>query len=89
MGFSKAEKLKFAKSSNPIKGRNVKHVEGSGEDDFNVLTDDEDSDDNSENEGSGTRNKIIPSPIIHHEYNEVANHLNIKQVADMKFGKYI
>jgi hypothetical protein len=87
-GSSKAEKLKVAKSQNPLKDRKVKNVEGSGEDDFNVITDDEDSEGNSddEKEGSGTINKILTSPIIHHEYNEVANHHNLKQASNLKFG---
>jgi hypothetical protein len=90
-GSSKAEKLKVAKSQNPLKDRKVKKVEGSGEDDFNVITDDEDSEGNSEDEkeGSGTINKILTSPIIHYEYNEVANHHNLKQASNLKFGKYM
>merc|ERR1711894_523033 len=51
-----------------------------------MLNDDEDSLDNNEKliEGSGAKLKISSSQIIHHQYNEVTNHIN-KEAPNVKY----
>ena len=87
---SKEENLKVAKTSTSFANEKDHNIEGSGEHDFNMLNDDEDSLDNNDKliEGSGDEFKISSSQIIHHQYNEVTNHVN-KEAPNVKYGKFV